>query len=278
MRAYYINVDTAVERRERFEATTAAAVLAAGVPIERVSAVTPAGLPAWERESGQTVGLLARKAIREGIPVEPAVVDSIESVACSASHTRAWRRFMGSGAKWGVFFEDDALVQSECERANLARALAQIRDTDHPFSVVLLGWTPYPHNSFPPADRGPWLDVNRDGPKWWTGAHAYVASREAVQTLAQRFRTVDLYPDTLLMMCGNEGEVRVGATNYLFLRQRGKSTLSHVGSKYERATIAVAALSGTLVAVLLAAAVTTTVLSVRLSRTRREARRRNLYK
>lgn len=279
MRAYYINVDKAVARRERFEAATAAAVMAAGVPIERVSAVTPEGLPEWQRESGQRVGLLARQAIREGIPIEPSVVDSIQSVACAASHTRAWRRFLASGAKWGVFFEDDALVETERERADLTRALVQVRDTKHPFGVVLLGWMNQKMtlSRFPPAAEGAWLDVNRNGPRsGWYGAHAYAASRDAVAALMAQYDTVDLQVDELVRLCGNEGDVRVGATDYLRIAQRGKSTLAHVGSKYHQAVIAIAALSGALVAVLLAATVTTTVLSLRLSRARRTMRSRGL--
>lgn len=263
MRAYVINVDSAVERRSVFMRTTAVAIRAAGVTVERVSAVTPEGLPDWERESGHSVGLLARKSIREGSPIEPVVIDSIRSMACVASHIRAWRRFLSSGDKWGIIFEDDAIVASEREVKDVKTALKQIRDTEHPFDVVLLGWTRKRCNRFPRAEEGPWLDVNRDGPRWWTGAQAYVIRRDAAARLVKRYAVIDFHVDTLLMMCGNEGEVRVGATDYLCIGQQGKSTLGHSGNRYERAILAISVLSGTVITLLLIVGILSAVVSRR---------------
>lgn len=152
--AFYINLDRRLDRREYFEGQ----LRHVGIEAERVSAVTPADLPAD-----------AIEAARGNM--------SATELACSFSHRKIWRLMHERGLEAALILEDDAVLSTALPRllatTDLVGRVDALQLESHP-SDALLG-------PARPADGG--VTIHRLMSSSLGTCAYYITTRFALQVL-----------------------------------------------------------------------------------------------
>jgi GR25 family glycosyltransferase involved in LPS biosynthesis len=100
-------------------------------------------------------------------------IATLGAVGCSLSHIQIWKKFLASGAKHCLIFEDDAIL-TESTFDDIDRLFPKLPSD---WGVWVLGYYK-PNLIYQPYHVKPWNQVYR-----FTATHAYLITREAAKKL-----------------------------------------------------------------------------------------------
>lgn len=130
------------------------------------------------------------------------------AVGCAVSHFSVWTEFLQSDAQVCCVLEDDVHPKWALDFDTSIASMLKRQDT---WDIALLGWC----GSLPSLRADGTLKVFPES-KGFVGAHAYMLTRHAAQTLTQQFFPLEMQVDFALQAIASVSGLRVRASHTKF--------------------------------------------------------------
>jgi GR25 family glycosyltransferase involved in LPS biosynthesis len=177
--AYFINMQERPDRCKRFMDQPAVASLK---KLRRCVAVNGKKL---KYKTDRRISLRTRLNIFRNYRRSHYEIATLGAIGASLSHIDIWKRFLATGARVALVFEDDAILTEAI--LNQINTLIPTLPSD--WGMWLLGWYK-PNLVFEHLDKKPWNRVYN-----FTAAHAYLLTREAAKNLLEDALPIETHVD-----------------------------------------------------------------------------------
>jgi hypothetical protein len=125
-------------------------------------------------------------------------INTVGAIGATYSHVGIWKKFLESGEPYCLVFEDDTVIHPE----EITKINYLLKSIPHGWNLFLLGHHNWMMKSTPidkKKEKGGWYNVQS-----FTGAHAYIISREAAQKLVEKPFPIETHIEFYMSACARQ--------------------------------------------------------------------------